>query len=145
MSNFIHIPTEFRGVMSDAIHAEQLVYTYPVLAGVSIRRCLESWVYWVYEHDRIPIPYDKNMVNLLAQPEFQELFSPEILQRMHLLRKVGNTGSHSQFHGSNLKTEEVLHALKLLHGLSYYLMDLYSRETVLTPTFSEENIPPSTD
>ena len=143
MSNFIHIPTEFRGVMSDAIHAEQLVYTYPVLAGVSIRRCLESWVYWVYEHDRIPIPYDKNMVNLLAQPEFQELFSPEILQRMHLLRKVGNTGSHSQFHGSNLKTEEVLHALKLLHGLSYYLMDLYSRETVLTPTFSEENIPPA--
>ena len=103
MSNFRNIPTEFRGVMASAIEAEQFVYSHPMLAAVSIRRCLESWIYWIYEHDHIPIPYERTISNLMYQPEFQQLFDPEIIHRMHAIRKVGNAGSHSQFHGTNLR------------------------------------------
>ena len=143
MSNFRNIPTEFRGVMASAIEAEQFVYSHPMLAAVSIRRCLESWIYWIYEHDHIPIPYERTISNLMYQPEFQQLFDPEIIHRMHAIRKVGSAGSHSQFHGTNLRTADVLHALKLLHGVSYYLMGLYEKEYLPIPAFDEELIPPA--
>lgn len=141
MSNFINIPREFNSIMSNAIRAEQYIYDDAIIAGTYIRLCLEAWVYWIYENDTLPIPYDKRIDALLREPAFQNLLAPEVIKQMHIIRKIGNRAAHLQDSSAKIRTPEVLHGLKLLHGLSYYLMGLYAEEYVPTPVFSEDNVP----
>ena len=142
MSNFTHIPSPFSSVMSEAIKAEQFVYDDPIFAGFQLRRALEAWVHWIYQNEpSLQLPYEMNLNAMMREPSFMQLFQPEMLKRMHTIRSLGNDAVHVEVNRTKINTEKVIHGLRLLHGISYYMMNLYSTEPLTTPDFDEDKIP----
>lgn len=140
MSNFNHIPPKFQSIMKTASMAESFVYDNPVVSGLYSRQTLESWVHWIYENEpSLKLPYDTSVNALMKEPSFTELFSPEVLKFMHTVRTLGNKAVHNA--GKKITTEEAVHGLKLLHGFSWYLMNLYGDDYQKTPAFDEDEIP----
>lgn len=141
MTNFTSIPSKFSGLMQTAVEAERFVYDNPVVAGLYTRQTLEQWVYWIYENEpSLQLPYDTSIQYLLKEPAFVELFSPEVLNFMHTIRKLGNKAVHPG-NKPKITIQEAIHGLKLLHGISYYLINLYGEEYLKTPDFDENKIP----
>jgi hypothetical protein len=57
MSNFDFLHTElFTGIKQDAKKAEGYVLSDPLVAGIYLRRALESAVKWMYQNDE-ELPY----------------------------------------------------------------------------------------
>lgn len=142
MSNFINISTNFRAIMHNATEAERFVYDSPVIAGTYIRLTLEGWVHWIYENEpKLSIPYDTTINSMLREPDFVQLFDPDVVRRMHSIRTIGNRATHTSIGKPKISIQEAIHGLKLLHGLCYYLMNIYSSEYIPTPVFDEDQIP----
>lgn len=127
--------------MKTALQAEAFVYDNPVVSGLYSRQTLETWVHWIYENEpSLPVPYDTSISALMKEPAFAELFSPEVLNFMHTIRILGNKAVHNVTK-SKISTSEAIHGLKLLHGVSWYLINLYSEDYTKTPAFDEDEIP----
>ncbi|WP_313305033.1 DEAD/DEAH box helicase family protein [Empedobacter sp.] len=144
MSNFYNYPTEFEFVISSAKEAEKYIYENLDIAGLYLRKTLETWVNFIYESEpTLRLPYDTSINSLMKEPAFIEIIeSPELLSMMHAIRQLGNKAVHNT--GKTKITEDqALHVLQLLHSVSYYLMTLYSGDVVSKPLFQEDLIPQS--
>lgn len=141
MSNFSSIPEPFRSVVQHAQKAEAVVYDDTTVAGFYIRLSLEAWVHWIYQNEpSLQLPYDTNIGSMMKEPEFVQLVHPEVLRFMHSVRLLGNRAVHS-VNKAKIKTEEAIHALKLLHGITGYFVNQYSEEYIVFPNFDEDKIP----
>ena len=144
MSNFTNYPAQFEFVISSAKEAEKYIYENLDIAGLYLRKTLETWVKFIYESEpSLRLPYDTSINDLMKEPAFIDIIdSPELLSMMHAIRQLGNKAVHNT--GKTKITEDqALHVLQLLHSVSYYLMTLYSGNVVSKPLFQEELIPPS--
>ena len=141
MSNFSSIPQQFQNIMKTAVQAESFVYDNPVISGLFTRQTLEAWVHWIYENEpSLKLPYDTSISSLMKEPAFVDLFNPEVLNFMHTIRTLGNKAVHT-VNKPKIGIQEAIHGLKLLHGVSWYLINLYGEDYIKTPQFSEDEIP----
>ncbi len=141
MSNFTSIPSQFSNIMKTAVEAESFVYDNPTVAGLYTRQTLETWVHWIYENEpSLRLPYDTSINSLMKEPAFVELFNPEVMNFMHTIRTLGNKAVHN-VNKPKITIQEAIHGLKLLHGVSYYFINLYGEDYIKTPVFYEEQIP----
>lgn len=142
MSNFTSIPQGFQNIMHSAIEAEKFVYDNPEIAGFFMRKTLEKWVGFIYESEpQLRIPFDKSLNNLINEPDLSDIVrSSVVIDQMNAVRIIGNKAVHPS--KSKIKIEEIVHGLKLLHGISYFFINWYNEgDYVKTPVFDEEKIP----
>lgn len=142
MSNFTSIPNGFQNMMHSAIEAEKFVYDNPEIAGFFMRKSLEKWVGFIYESEpQLRIPFDKSLNNLINEPELSDIVrNSVVIDQMNAVRIIGNKAVHPG--KSKIKIEEIVHGLKLLHGISYFFINWYNEgDYVKTPVFDEEKIP----
>jgi type I restriction enzyme R subunit len=60
---------------------------------------------------------------------------------MNAIRLLGNKAVHNSGNKVKISTQEIIHHQHLLHGISYYFINLYGEEYIKPPQFSDENIP----
>lgn len=141
-SNFSFIPTQWANLAQAPQEAEQHVYAAPMYAAMLLRKSLEEWVRWMYEHDEdLTLPYDKSLSSLIHEQAFKNVVAPMQFSHINLIRKLGNNAVHANV---KIKPEEVLHNLKLLHGFIGWVTMMYSEERPPIKPFNESIIPKET-
>ena len=129
--------------MHNAIVAESFVYDNTEISGLYLRKALEDWVHFIYESEpTLTLPYDTTIASLMKEQEFVNLINNAgVLQQMNAIRLLGNKAVHNSGKNSKISTQEIIHHLQLLHGISYYFINLYGEDYIKPPHFSEEQIP----
>ncbi|MDP4271755.1 MAG: DEAD/DEAH box helicase family protein, partial [Bacteroidota bacterium] len=139
MSNFSNVPAEWQSLAQTALEAEHEVNRAPLYAAMLCRKSLEEWVRWMYEHDEdLTLPYDTSLNALLNQQSFKQLIAPSFYPSLNLIRRLGNDAVHTD---KKIDRVAVLHALKLLHGFIFWVINIYSEERVTKQPFDETIIP----
>jgi type I restriction enzyme R subunit len=143
MSNFTSVPYPFIEIVKPAIEAENFVYDNTEVAGLFLRKGLEAWVHFIYQNEpELTLPYDTTISSLIKEPTFIEIVNNTgVLQQMNAIRLLGNKAVHNSGNKVKISTQEIIHHLHLLHGISYYFINLYGEEYIKPPQFSDENIP----
>lgn len=139
MSNFSFIPSPWQALAQTPQEAEQQVYAAPLYAAMLCRKSLEEWVRWLYAHDPdLTLPYDTSLSALIHEPGFKQLVAPLHFNHINLIRKLGNAAVHTS---AQIKAQEVLHGLKLLHGFIGWITETYANQPIPVPPFDEQAVP----
>ena len=142
-SNFSLLPPKWLSIVQSAVLAEKEVRRAPMYAAVLCRKSLEECIRWMYAHDSsLVLPYDDSLNALMHGQSFKELIAPNFFSQLHLIRKLGNDAVHT---GKRISSVEALHALKLLHGFIFWLVNVYNNERIEKPVFDETLIPEGTE
>jgi len=142
-SNFSLLPPKWLSIAQSAVLAEKEVRRAPMYAAVLCRKSLEECIRWMYTHDSsLVLPYDDSLNALMHAQSFKELIAPNFFPQLHLIRKLGNDAVHT---GKRISSVEALHALKLLHGFIFWLVNVYNNERIEKPVFDETLIPDGTE
>ncbi|HAN77945.1 MAG TPA: restriction endonuclease, partial [Bacteroidales bacterium] len=122
-----------------ALQAEQQVYSAPMFCAILCRKSLEEWVRWMFERDSdLHLPYDTTLNSLIHEQRFKDLVAPNQFNQINLVRKLGNNAVHTN---AKIKPQQVLHALKLLHGFIGWLTQIYNEEKITVPPFDVALVP----
>lgn len=146
MSNFYNYPSQFESIIATAKEAEKYLHENLEVSGLFLRKALEQWVHFIYENEpSLKLPYDTTIISLMNDNEFKDILKNDnLIRMMHAVRQIGNKAVHNT--GKSKITEsEALHALQVIHSISYYFMTLYSYDHVKKPVFDEKLIPASRD
>ena len=98
MNNFDFLRNEkkFEVFANRAIAAEQ---SYNIDTGVCIsvcRQAMEFAIKWMYSVDsELKTPYQDNLATLMSTSDFRDIVNEDIIKRLELIRKLGNTATHS--------------------------------------------------
>lgn len=94
MSQFA-FAAEFTEFHEHAVRAEATAIADPRGSALSCRLAAESMVDWLYKADRsIRYPYNDNLNALINEPSFKRVVGHTILNKLHLVRKIGNLAAH---------------------------------------------------
>ena len=111
-SQFSFLEAEFGTEFESASRAERYSLSDPGTAVIYARKCLESAVKWMYEHDRsFPDPYDDKLNALLNEPAFKSLQDGRIFGVARKIQKAGNRAVHESKAASKLEAVEIVSAL----------------------------------
>ncbi len=89
---------------------------------------MEFAIKWMYSVDHsLHMPYDDSLINLMSTSEFRGIVGVDIINRMNLIRKVGNSAAHSS---KKVKREEVELCLKNLFVFMDFVAYCYADEYV---------------
>lgn len=97
MTNFDFLTTEkqFDAFSSVCVMAEKTYSIDIESCSINCRRALEFSIKWLYSADTsLVMPYEQNLANLMNTEEFRDLVGNDLLNRIHYIRKVGNTAVH---------------------------------------------------
>ena len=144
MSNFAFLEEQWGEIGSTARQAERYVNSDPCSACFYSRRALEQAVAWLFEHDQaFKYPYDDNLVTLLTDNSFKENVPAQVVDKSHLIRKLGNTAVHTN---RTITTRDALIAVRELFHVLYWLGRTYTRSDPQgLPTIFDENLIPPSD
>lgn len=104
-SSFDHFNglSEIAQFVSEAKIAEQVMSTSSNLAVFQCRSSLEHAINWMYSIDKdLSIPEDNTIFGLITNLELHDACPSAIIDRMHIIRKVGNRAVHE----TGIATEE---------------------------------------
>ena len=74
--------------------AEKYLHEDPASAVAKLRLLAENLVERIYQTHHLPKPFQAKFVDLLTNGAFTSIVAPVILDKIHLLRKIGNKGVH---------------------------------------------------
>ena len=94
MGNFDFIKAEWPVIYDDCARAESYLTNDPRSACFYARRSIEVLVNHLYDLLALPVPYDDQLVALVAAPAFQNIAPAGIVSKLTLIRKNGNTAVH---------------------------------------------------
>lgn len=77
-------------------YAEHYAHTDPESALVKLRNFAERLVDRVYDKLKLQRVPQSNLVDLLHNASFREVAQPLVLDKLHLLRRLGNRGAHGE-------------------------------------------------
>ena len=111
-SQFSFLEAEFRPEFESAWRAEGHTLSDPGAAVIYARKCMESAVRWVYQHDRaFPQAYVDNLNALLTKSAFKALESGRIFDVARKIQRAGNRAVHQSKAPSKLEAVEIVSAL----------------------------------
>ena len=127
--NFEYIRAEFEALADYGALAE--LYAYPDPSGclVKLRTMLEEVVKAMYLDDGLNRPYQWGLNDLLNDHAFAGNVSAVVLDKMHLVRKLGNRAAH----GSEIRVRDALDALEATFDVMRWFYIIYldgNREAV---------------
>lgn len=98
-SSFDHFKglSGMEGLIADAKMAEsaRLIPGGAGLAVFQCRKALEHAVKWMYDNDKdLTMPADITLLGMTTAEDFKEICPEPILNRMHIIRKMGNRYAH---------------------------------------------------
>lgn len=139
-SNFSRLPEAWKRLVRTSIEAEQQVNKAPQYAAMLCRKSMEEWIRYMYETDGdLTLPtYDTSLNTLMHTAAFQNLIAPTFFPQLNTIRKLGNDAVHT---GRRINATEALHAVKLLHGFVFWVVNLYGEERIRQPIFNASYIP----
>jgi type I restriction enzyme R subunit len=118
-------------------HAEHYAHSDPESALVKLRNFAERLVDRVYDRLNLErVPYS-NFVDLLNNAGFREFAQPLVLDKLHLLRRLGNRGAHGDDVGADDSVRCVQEAWQLARWLHVSLLGGKVED------FAEFKIPPT--
>jgi len=99
-TNFEFLRTH-RGELADlGAFAEAYAYSDPVSSLVKLRLFAEVFVTGLYSHLKLPRPFQANLNDLLNEECFRQSVPSVIINKIHILRKAGNSAAHSNYGSS---------------------------------------------
>ena len=107
-----------------AKRAESLALADPRGSAVAARLAVETMVDWLYRVDKsLKAPYESHLAALIAEPTFKQLLGRAVIEKLHLVRKIGNRAAHvGRFDDSGAVT-----ALRELFHIGFWLASHYSK------------------
>ena len=131
-SQFSFLEAEFESEFDSASRAEGYSLSDPGAAVIYARKCLESAVKWVYQHDRsLPQPYEDTLNALLNEPVFKSLQDGRIFSVARKIQQAGNRAVHES------KAPTKLEAVEIVSGLfqfCFWLAFTYGRTAKPDPS-----------
>ena len=115
MTNFDIFLSEakFTSFAEAAVSAEKIYQIDPAACVLNCRRAMEFAVKWMYSVDgALVLPWDDKLVSLMSTDEFRDVVDSNLLNRMHFIRKLGNTAAHA---GSKISREQAALCLENLY------------------------------
>jgi type I restriction enzyme R subunit len=94
--NFDFLRAEWPELNASARNAERDALFDARTTCFYARRTLESAVKWLYAVNSVPVPYKDDLSARLHDPAFKALVPPQLLPKMHLIRKRGNHAVHDE-------------------------------------------------
>ncbi|WP_273430580.1 DEAD/DEAH box helicase family protein [Chitinibacter tainanensis] len=94
--NFEPLRSTYPELANLAAHAEQYLHTDPESALVKLRSFAERMVDHIYTKLRLPQAPQSKFVDLLNNASFTMLANQMVLDKFHLLRKLGNSAAHGE-------------------------------------------------
>lgn len=132
MSNFSFLKDEFAILASDCIKSESNVLDDPEVSAFYARKALEKSIKFIYEIDE---DLDEKLLNelstfeLITHPTFAEILPIELINELHVIRKIGNSASHGK-HNITINSKESLYANKCLYKFQKWIVEVYSNYEV---------------
>ncbi|MGN1317406.1 MAG: DEAD/DEAH box helicase family protein, partial [Lachnospirales bacterium] len=129
--DFLKNDTQFNSFADAAIASEKIFHIDKEASALNCRRAMENAVKWLYSVDKcLKIPYQDTLKALMSTEDFVDMVGSDIIRRMTLIRKVGNTVAHTS------KKITVDQARLCIENL-YYFMDFiaccYAKEYEYKP------------
>ncbi|MGX9294294.1 DEAD/DEAH box helicase family protein [Tsukamurella paurometabola] len=94
MGNFDFVRTALPSVFGDCARAESYLVSDPRSACFYSRRAVEHLVHYLYDVNRIPTPYKDDLAARVGDAKFKAVVPQGIIQKLTLIRKVGNAAVH---------------------------------------------------
>lgn len=111
-SQFAFLEAEFEPEFDLASRVEGYALSDPGAAVIYARKCLESAVKWMYQHDRsLAEPYDASLGARLNDAAFKALEGGRIFDLARKIQKSGNRAVHESKAPSRLEAVEIVSAL----------------------------------
>ena len=111
-SQFAFLHAEFQPEFESASRAEGYTLSDPGAAVIYARKCLESAVKWMYQHDRALVePYDATLGARLNDATFKALEGGRIFDVARKVQRGGNRAVHESKAPSKLEAVEIVSAL----------------------------------
>lgn len=124
--DFLTQDRQFNSFSGVAIAAEKVLHIDPAACVMNCRRAMEFAVKWMYTVDRdLVMPYQDKLVSLMNTEEFRRIVEPDILTRMELIRKVGNTAAHD---AKRITQEQAELCLENLYDFLDFVAYCYAEE-----------------
>lgn len=148
MTNFDFLKNfpQFDSFAKAAISAERILQIDLEASVLNCRRAMEFAVKWMYSVDSsLVMPYQDTLVCLMNTEEFQEIVDPDLLKRMHFIRKLGNNAAHS---GKKITLDKAKLCLENLYIFLDFVAYCYSdnyEEGEFHPEYLEESPDPVTE
>ena len=117
--NFEMLRTRWPELATLAGFAEKYVYTDASSALIKLRIYCEHLVEGIYQTHNLPLPYQRNLFDLLAEESFKGTVPKVVLDKLHQIRLDGNKAAHGKPTQSNIALGSLKDAWDL--GCWYFL------------------------
>ncbi|MGB0876607.1 MAG: DEAD/DEAH box helicase family protein [Mycobacterium sp.] len=131
MGNFDFLKAvDWQHSYADCARAESYALSDPRSACFHSRRAVEQLVDFLYDVLALPIPYKTDLAAKINDTEFQSKVGLGIVNKLNLIRKLGNTAVH---HTKRIPPRVALDALRELHHVTLWAAFRYSTHPESVP------------
>jgi type I restriction enzyme R subunit len=124
-SNFGFLETEWNDIYRNAVKAESMCLSDPVISALYSRITLEKSIHWMFENDPgLKMPYDTSLSSLMRDINFSNRVPVKLREPVHLVRKIGNYAAH----GRDIIPEQSQQAIRILYDFLSFFYSSYGRE-----------------
>jgi len=116
MSNFYFLQNEFSVLLQDSLKSESNIMNEPEISAIYSRKSLENSVKFVYKLDEdldASLVSEPKIITLLNHRDFTDIVPREIIDELHLIRKVGNKAVHGSY--KEINSKDALYANQCLY------------------------------
>lgn len=140
MSNFDFLNPSYPNLHRVMVKAESRVFTEPKTAAHSCRLALEEAVHLIYQEERLEMPFDTRLANLMREREFIDAVNSSVYNGVYqYTRKIGNNGAH---YGKTVKGKDALISIRYMFDFLKWFVNFYSiQEPNLPGAFDQSIIP----
>ena len=96
LSNFRCLQSRWPSLYEHARYAESYAYSDPQTAVIKLRCFAEVLVGIIFQNLRLPSEPGDGFFERLKSPDFEDVVGPDILQRLHAVRLLGNKAAHGR-------------------------------------------------
>ena len=114
--------------------AEAYAHSDPVGAILKLRVFCEQVVEWIHHNQRLPKPYQANLVDLLNNQPFKDVVPDVVLSKLHALRMEGNRAAH----GNKGDTTTAFRLMREAHNVGRWIFVNYASGNVDACSVFEE-------
>lgn len=122
-SNFAFIETEWPHVYASSLRAEEYMGNDPRSSCFYARHAVEQLVEHIYQVQSFREPYRDDVAARVHDPQFRDLSPQGIIQKLDLIRKVGNRAVHGE---QAPRPDVAMHVVRDLHHVLIWAAQRFS-------------------
>ncbi len=130
-ANFDFVRSAWPNIYTDCSWAESYLASDPRSGCMYGRRAIEQLVDHLYNLLALPEPYKTDLAARVHEPAFREHAEPAIIQKLDLIRKLGNIAVHEH---RQIEPRKALDVLRELHHVMIWAAFRYSTQPQAVPT-----------